>query len=255
MPEQQQLLDPAPRAARTVRLARGRTEHRFEDRGQTFKTACGVEERFAGQLVTPGGVVTCRKCLKPAPQRRERDAYYTPDWATATLIERAPEVEGLRLLDPCCGDGRMARAIMAAGRFEWRAITSDIDPGVESTWGYDACDPQLYRECSPGVCWVVTNPPWEGSGKIAWTALQHAQHGVALLLRITWLEPCEGREWLKRCPPTRQIVLPRISYDGSGNTDSATSAWFIWTRGEDGAWQRGSIEVAGADVGQEALPL
>lgn len=267
MPEQQQLLDAPPRAGRTIRLSRGRTEHRFEDQGQTFKTACGVEERFTGQVVTPGGVVTCKKCLKPAPTpRRERDAYYTPEWGTATLIERAPEVHGIKLLDPSCGDGRMAAALLAARRFE-RVLLNDIDEvsldrataAVDAVRGClkrscrDALDPVIY---SPPPCWVVTNLPWDGSGPMAWMALERARRGVALLQRITWLEPCEGRLWLKRLPPTRQIVLPRISYDGSGSTDSATSAWFIWERDPvTGVYKRGSIEVAGGDVGQEALAL
>lgn len=211
------------------------------------------------QLIEPG------RAERKSSRRRERDAYYTPDWATATLIERAPEVRGGQLLDPCCGDGRMARAVMDTGRFGGVVLNDIAQPADLATWppafadcvpsridgvGQDACDPDLY---DPAPCWVVTNPPWNGSGRIAWTALQHARVGVALLLRITWLEPCEGREWLKRLPPTRMIVLPRISYDGSGQTDSATSAWFIWTRGTDGEWQRGPIEVAGAEVGQGQL--
>ena len=48
---------------------------------------------------------------------------------------------------------------------------------------------------------------------------------------------CEGRgAWLAAYPPTTLIVLPRISFTGDGNTDSATCAWFVWDR--DAASQR-----------------
>lgn len=211
-----------------------------------------------------------RQLLDPGPaapkkrQRRERDAYYSPDWSIDTFVERVPEARGGTLLDPCCGDGRMAVVLLKAGRFE-RVRLNDIDEaalaraaaavdligGAVKPSRRDAADPALYVHRPD---WTITNPPWDRSGQIAWTALQGSARGVALLLRITWLEPCAGREWLRRLPPTRMIALPRISYNGTGATDSATSAWFIWLRGPRG-WLSGGIEVAGGDVGQEALAL
>lgn len=229
---------------------------RMETPGARSRSGGGRAVADQQQILDPG------KPVKKKRTRRERDAYYTPDWATATLIERVKEIGG-DILDPCCGDGRTARALLAANRV-LKLRLNDIDPLTVQRVAADpglrgaevsslaAADPALYL---PRPCWVVTNP-WEGSGAIAWRALQHARRGVALLLRITWLEPCAGREWLRRLPPTRVIVLPRICYDGSGQTDSATSAWFIWHRASPpGTWRSGGIEVAGGDVGQEALQL
>ena len=50
--------------------------------------------------------------------RRHLDRYLTCDWATRALLDAFPEVRGELLLDPCSGDGRMARQLCGAGRFQ-----------------------------------------------------------------------------------------------------------------------------------------
>lgn len=218
-----------------------------------------------GQLIDPGPAA-------PRPDtRRELDAYLTPARATAILLERVPELRGQTLLDPCCGDGRMA--LQLAARFS-RVHLNDVHEerlahaeGVLRSAGAavwtsrrDAADPALYVP-APDV--VATNPPWNAAGDIARTALRSTRRVVALLLRQTWLEPCGAspraprgdRRWLVQLPPTRLINVGRISYSGDGATDSAPSAWFIWLREPGAPWQRGTIEIVGRDDGaQLALP-
>lgn len=208
-----------------------------------------------------------------ADKRRQLDAYLTPMRATAALIEHLPELRGQTLLDPCCGDGRMALQLAQAGRFS-RVHLNDVheerlahaegvlrSAGV-SVWTSrrDAADPGLYV---PAPDLTATNPPWSAAGDIARAALRHTRRMVALLLRQTWLEPCGAspraprgdRRWLVQLPPTRLINVGRISYSGDGATDSAPSAWFIWCREPGGPWQRGTIEIVGREDGaQLALP-
>jgi len=195
---------------------------------------------------------------KPPKTRKERralDAYYTPPWMTRAFIEQAPDLLGGVLLDPCAGDGRMSRHLARAGHFS-RVVLNDVAPG-RAPLCYDATQPDLYEHMAaaggpPDA--VITNPPFCVAGALAWQALQHARRCVALLLRISFLEPVEARQWLLRLPPTRQIALSRDSFDGSGQTDSATCSWFIWTRGPDGLWQRGSIVVVSErEMGQGDL--
>jgi len=53
-------------------------------------------------------------------------------------------------------------------------------------------------------------------------------------LRLSYLEPCQNRaQWLADHPLTKLIVLPRISFNGSGKTDSCTTAWMIWDKRDD----------------------
>lgn len=160
---------------------------------------------------------------KPQSKRRERDAYFTPDWATQQLLHAFPEIRGGVLLDPTCGDGRMARAL--SSRFS-RVVLNDIEPKPGVTqYHMDARNHVLYEEARAD--YVISNPPFLLSGPLAWMALQGARVGVALLMRCTFLEPCEGREWLTRRPPDAVLALPRISFTGGG-TDSAPCWWFVW---------------------------
>lgn len=184
-----------------------------------------------------------RSTGKPKTARRELDRYDTPDWATEALLSVFPGLCGDTLLDPCCGNGSMARRV---GRRFRTVRTNDLDPAVTADTHLDAADPALY---APRPCWVVTNPPFNAAGDLCYQALQNlrgpllaplggAVLGVAMLLRITFLEPCDrshaaprnGRLWLERHPPTGQLVLPRIDFRRDGGSDSATACWFLWSR-------------------------
>lgn len=211
---------------------------------------------------------------KRAERRRENDAYFTPHDATRSLLRRVPELRGGELLDPSCGDGRMALAFAEADRFRLLHL-NDLDEratgaarrlfddrGVDSLLrfsGRDAADPFLYIP-APDV--VITNPPFMHAGVIAHQALQRARRAVALLVRSTWLEPCAAspkaprgeRRWLAQLPPTRVIVLGRVSFTGGGS-DSAGYVWAIWLREKGGPWQRGTVEVENYQEAQLGLEV
>lgn len=193
-------------------------------------------------------------------RRRPRDAYYTPMHALAALLEREP-VRGVNLLDPCCGDGRMATALRQ--RFESLTLNDLVSPQLDAlaltssgcrlrVFELDATldGPPLWV---PGAHdWVITNPPWNRASEIAQLAMKYAIGGVALLLRLTFLEATQNRQWLRKHPPQSLIVLPRISFNGTGQTDSVVPAWFLW-----GKWvTRPGVHIVGkADVGQLGLEV
>jgi hypothetical protein len=165
--------------------------------------------------------------------RAPLDRYDTPAWAVKLLLRKVPELRGRRLFDPCCGDGAMARAV-SKSRFD-EVLINDIDVRMPADLHWDLRRQALWEmaavQCSIGTLraspdWCVTNPPFGLTGDVLRLALMHCK-GVALLLRLSALEVCKGRELLQLYPPSRQIVLPRIRFRGIG-TDSVTTAWFIW---------------------------
>lgn len=160
--------------------------------------------------------------------RRYLDAYYTPAGQMLALLEHQ-DITG-SIIEPCVGGGDIARQL--PGDIE----TNDIDPSVSAQQHLDAGGAELWA--GRGVDWVVSNPPYKQPAcrDIVAHAVGTARVGVAMLLRLSFLEPTAKINprgpWLAEHPPSRLLVLPRCSYTGDGKTDSVTTAWVIWLRRE-----------------------
>mgnify|MGYP001552390382 FL=1 len=162
--------------------------------------------------------------------RDELDRYYTPPWVIDALVTRLRSYLFPRsgvILEPCCGDGRLADALRAHG---WQVVTGDIDPDVEADHHWDFVEAAALGRV-PQVDAVVTNPPYRDVTRHVEAALSVSPF-VALLMPLSWLEPCADRAqiWLER-PPSYVLVLPRPSFTGDGKTDPRTVAWYVWNRG------------------------
>jgi len=171
--------------------------------------------------------------------RRPRDAYATPAWQAWALLANQPDLGGL-ILEPCVGAGALARVLMAG--CPGRVLTNDVDPGYHARYGYDATNPRLYDQIEQdegrAVDWIVTNPPYRMPvcRDLVALAIERARIGVAMLLRLSFLEPTARRfprgVLLTAHPPSRLLVLPRNSYLENGHSDVVTTAWFLWCRPE-----------------------
>lgn len=160
--------------------------------------------------------------------RRHNDFYPTPEWATYELVKRF-SVSG-RIVECCSGDGAISRVLSALPDTDVR--TNDIDPKRCARRHDDATASYYWeQERQDGIDWVITNPPFSVSHLIVPQAYEWANAGIAMLLRLSWLEPCLNRlPFLEVHPPTDLIVLPRISFTGDGKTDSVTCAWMVWDK-------------------------
>lgn len=161
--------------------------------------------------------------------RRQNDFYPTPTFATEILL-RHVVVTGT-IFEPCVGDGAIARVVDRRGT----VFASDIDRSRRGCTMYgDASVAGFWGEAVPElgcINWVVTNPPFNCAADIVPLAYEHARDGIAMLLRLSYLEPVENRgAWLNAHPPTCLIVLPRISFTGNGKTDNVTCAWMVWEK-------------------------
>lgn len=171
-------------------------------------------------------------------KRREHDAYYTPGWMVRALIKHGSQYlsrTSLKIFEPCVGDGAIVHELVKAGYLSGE--TNDINPRIEATHHFDAAQPWP-AEHHDRYDWIVTNPPFAMPKNkpplpvnILQEALEHATEAVSLLLRVTFLEPCENRGlWLQANPPDQIIVLPRYSFTQDGKSDSATCAWMTWLK-------------------------
>jgi hypothetical protein len=177
--------------------------------------------------------------------RREHDAYYTPDGATRELVRRRPDIgrPGEIVIEPCCGARAIANVFAERGA---HVVTNDLVPSIEADVHGDAGDRAHWKTIEDYVDglatairrpvgstfpidWVITNPPFLTAFDILRRSYERAGKGVAMFLRLSFLEPTEDRgPWLAITPPDELIVLPRISFTGDGATDSVTCAWMLW---------------------------
>lgn len=164
--------------------------------------------------------------------RHDEDFYATPAWMTQALLRRVPlALWEVGLVEPCVGNGAILRELPALAD----VLTNDLvaRPPVVPAFLLDARAPSTWDAFAVAgrLDVVVTNPPFDVAFDIVQPAWDAVRVGVALLLRLSWLEPTEDRgPWLAAHPPTRVIVLPRHDFRGNGKTDSVTSAWMVWAK-------------------------
>ena len=170
--------------------------------------------------------------------RRPLDQYETPPHYVAPLLDHIGPLTGLSVYEPCVGKWHIAQFLLGARNL----CTNDLDPLCAATTHNDARTEQAWPlhyaepEDEFRVDWTITNPPFSDELAI----LQHAlanSHNVAMLARLSFLEPTLTREaFWKAHPPTGVIVLPRYSFrlndQGKRQTDSVTCCWVIYEPGE-----------------------
>lgn len=160
-------------------------------------------------------------------KRMERDFYPTEQKLTQILIDKHLKYETIdTILEPCCGEDHITRVLHS--NF-YNTAATDITMGEQ----YDATTDDYWRNRKGKYDWVVTNPPYNKANIIVPKAYDAARVGVAMLLRLTWLEPTKARqEFLQKVPLSTLLIFnprPKFRSDTSG-TDSVTSAWFVWDK-------------------------
>jgi hypothetical protein len=153
------------------------------------------------------------------------DFYETPTWQTRVLMKHV-HIAG-RCYEPCVGNAAIIDAMQGDGVSRYW-ITNDIDPHWPADSHHDATSEAAWHAASPD--WVVSNFPFNVATGIVKRAHAAAHVGVAVLLRLSWLEPtADRRDFLSEFPPDLLIVLPRTRYNpNSKSVDSVTTAWVVW---------------------------
>jgi hypothetical protein len=169
--------------------------------------------------------------------RRKLDQYFTPPFFTQVLLDLGVVGAGDALFEPCSGAGDIVSVLNQDG--SRTVVTNDIDASMPSDYNADARKPECFdfiRNHETPESWaIVTNPPFRSAFPIIQNAVASGARVVAMLVRLTFLEPTNERApWLKENPPAWIVVLPRWSFLNNGKTDSATYAWVIWDREASG---------------------
>jgi hypothetical protein len=159
--------------------------------------------------------------------KKHREQYFTPKSLTTALLQNI-KVEGT-VLEPCSGEGWIADVLDS---YELNVITNDIDEKFNTQFNLDATNESFWRKMKEDfgpISFCITNPPFSQAHVFMKEAYKLATTGIALLVRLSFLEPCEGRDkFLASNPPSQIIVMPRVSFTGDGKSDSVTCAWLIW---------------------------
>lgn len=171
------------------------------------------------------------------------DFFPTPPWATRALIERVfpalgVTLDGMSVVDPCCGEGHMTGVLLEYGGIG-NVAGSDIKNYRSEAGGVPAFAGQIdfLADHEIEADWIITNPPFgELTLKVALKALSLARKGVALFVRQQWLEGVERYETLFRdAPPTlyaqfaERVNLCGGKWEPLGSTATAY-CWLVWVK-------------------------
>lgn len=164
------------------------------------------------------------------------DYFPTPPWATRALIEHVLvhlERRGVCKFqfawEPACGEGHMAEVLTEYFR---KVYASDI-----GAYGYGDADTDFLKSDLEGFDWIITNPPFEKKSEdFALKALELAGTGVAMFVRLQWLETVGRYERIFRDnPPTliaffaERVPLHRDRWEPDGDTATAY-IWLVWLK-------------------------
>jgi hypothetical protein len=184
-----------------------------------------------------GGLAIAHRRVEPGDSL---DFFPTPPWATRALIEHVFDRLGRRghcgwqvCWEPACGEGHMAEPL---GEYFREVVASDIkDYGYgDHTVDFLKCE-QLARKYDAD--WIITNPPFNDSAEFVLKALQLAGTGVAMFVRLSWLESVKRYNMIFRDnPPTlvsifsERVPLHKGRWEDEGSTMTAYT-WLTWING------------------------
>lgn len=165
---------------------------------------------------------------------RSLDFFPTPPWATRAGAEI------LRMLDPrcrvvrepACGEGHMAGPL----REYFEVLPSDVHDHGRGFPVVDWLDPYAWGD-EPDCDWIFSNPPFGIADTFVKLGLKRARRGVALLLRLAFIEGVERYQLMAGEDTSLTVLAPfseRVPMTlGRWQVDatSATAyAWFFWMK-------------------------
>lgn len=172
-------------------------------------------------------------------EREVHDYYATPPIATELLC--GLETFSQDILEPCCGEGHIAKVLEAHG---YNVESFDL---IDRGFGKGGVDFLHYNEVVAKD--IISNPPYCEAAEFVEHAMDIVTdgHKVVMFLKLTFLEGQGRRSLFAKYPPkTIYVSVSRLGCakngefktDKNGNlkADSAVAyCWFVWEKGFKGS--------------------
>lgn len=162
------------------------------------------------------------------------DHFPTPPWATRALCEflGRQHTEHMMCWEPACGEGHMAKAL--AEYFDYVRASDVHDYGIGAH-----IEDFLMPYPMPDFDWIVTNPPFRLASQFVEMALSRAKVGVAMLVRLQFLEGA-GRynrlfsiarpTWILQFTERVTLLKGRLYSPESDDRSATAYCWLVWTK-------------------------
>lgn len=172
------------------------------------------------------------------------DDFPTPPWATRALCEWIEDsiinwsdgphpMRSMSCREPAANRGHMVRPL----REYFDLVTgSDIfDYGA----GFPQADYLFGPDPSP-TDWTITNPPFRLAEQFIDRALRTSTYGVAVIVRMAFLESVgRYRDLFSVTPPTdilqfaERVPMHKGKLAGKGGTTATAYCWLVWRKGRE----------------------
>jgi len=173
-------------------------------------------------------------------ERVANDFYATNPDSVRALFDNA-NIVGDSFYEPCVGQGHIADVIKEYYPYATVYASDLVDRGYKGTVikNFVNSEPEVKTD------WVITNPPYKYAREFIDNSLKVANKGVAMFLKIQFLEGQSRKKWFKsnhlkyvyvfskRQDPWRngEKVNPKT---GKKWGSTMCFAWFIWKKGYKG---------------------
>lgn len=173
------------------------------------------------------------------------DFFPTPPWATRALVEDVlphlgVQLQGFSVEDPCCGEGHITGVLEEYGLDVAGYDIHDYSRDGRSAPGWQGERDFLGATGATTPDLIISNTPFgDAALRCALRALERAKVGVALFVRLQWLDGIDRYEQLFRdMPPTliaqfvERVNLCKGRWDPEGST-ATPYCFLVWIKGAE----------------------